>query len=256
VTDSALVLPSVDIRLAGDRHETHLDWLHGRHSFDTGVDPFGRDTHHGVLVVHNHDTIAPGTGFDTHHHRNMEIVTWVLEGSVVHHDSEGHSGAIYRDLAQRMSAGTGIWHSERNDHPVGDPHAGRPLDLVQMWVVPDERGIEPGYEQLLVDTSDLNGRFAVIASGIARHRDDTAIRIGNRCAALHVARLTAGQAVALPDAPYVHLYVARGHVSLEGTTTLTPGDAARMTEAGARRVTALTDSELLAWEMHADLAPR
>ena len=254
MSDSARALPGVDIRRASDRHETRLGWLHGRHSFDTGIDPFGSDTHHGVLVVNNHDTIAPNTGFDTHHHQNMEIVTWVLEGSVVHQDSEGHNGAIYRDLAQRMTAGTGIWHSERNDHAVGDPHSGRPLDLVQMWVVPDEGGVEPGYEQLEVDPSDLDGRFAVIASGIARHRDVTAIRIRNRFAALHVARTSAGQSATLPDAPYVHLYVARGSVSVEGTTTLSAGDAARLSAAGARRVTALADSELLAWEMHADLA--
>jgi len=75
------------------------------HSFDTGVDPLGTDTHHGVLVVSNHDTIAPGSGFETHPHRNMEIVTWVLNGSLVHQDSEGHAGVIYPNLAQRMSVG-------------------------------------------------------------------------------------------------------------------------------------------------------
>src|SRR6266853_1800485 len=86
-----------------------------RHSFDTGVDLLGADTHHGVLVVSNHDTIAPRSGFETHPHRNMEIVTWVLDGSLVHQDSEGHTGVIYPGLAQRMSAGTGILHSEKND---------------------------------------------------------------------------------------------------------------------------------------------
>ena len=96
--------PGVSLRRGVDRHQTRIGRLHGRHSFDTGIDPFGADTHHGVLVVSNHDTIAPGSGFETHPHRNMEIVTWVLNGSLVHQDSEGHTGVIYPNLAQRMTA--------------------------------------------------------------------------------------------------------------------------------------------------------
>jgi quercetin 2,3-dioxygenase len=91
----------VSLHRGADRHQTRIGWLHGRHSFDTGIDPFGADTHHGMLVVSNHDTIAPRSGFETHPHRNMEIVTWVLNGSLVHQDSEGHTGIIYPNLAQR-----------------------------------------------------------------------------------------------------------------------------------------------------------
>src|SRR5580700_5265270 len=105
---SLIARPGVSIRHGADRHQTQIDWLHGRHSFDTGIDPLGADTHHGVLVVSNHDTIAPRSGFETHPHRNMEIVTWVLNGSLVHQDSEGHTGIIYPNLAQRITAGTGI----------------------------------------------------------------------------------------------------------------------------------------------------
>jgi redox-sensitive bicupin YhaK (pirin superfamily) len=107
---SSIARPGVSIRRGAERHQTRIDWLHGRHSFDTGIDPLGADTHHGVLVVSNHDTIAPRSGFETHPHRNMEIVTWVLNGSLVHQDSEGHTGVIYPNLAQRMTAGTGIRH--------------------------------------------------------------------------------------------------------------------------------------------------
>ena len=85
---SSIAAPGVSIRRGADRHQTQIGWLHGRHSFDTGIDPLGADTHHGVLVVSNHDTIAPRSGFETHPHRNMEIVTWVLDGSLVHQDSE------------------------------------------------------------------------------------------------------------------------------------------------------------------------
>jgi quercetin 2,3-dioxygenase len=198
---SSIARPAVSIRPGADRHQTRIDWLHGRHSFDTGIDPLGADTHHGVLVVSNHDTIAPRSGFETHPHRNMEIVTWVLNGSLVHQDSEGHAGVIYPNLAQRMTAGTGIRHSEKNDRPAVNPDADRPLDLIQMWVVPDEPEVAPGYEQLELDPSDLQGHLAVVASGMTQHRDRAAIRIRNRYAALHVARLDPGESVTIPRAP-------------------------------------------------------
>lgn len=247
------VKPSLSLRPAAERLQTRIGWLQGRHSFDTGVDPFGTDTHHGVLVVNNHDTIAPRSGFETHPHRNMEIVTWVLSGALVHQDSEGHNGIIYPNLAQRMTAGTGIRHSEKNDRSAVNPVADQPLDLVQMWVVPDEPEVAPGYEQLELDPSDLQGRLAVVASGMARHRDQTAIRIRNRYAALHVARLQPGESVVVPDAPFVHVYLARGRMDLEAAGSLDAGDAARLAAAGERRLTATAPSEILIWEMHADL---
>jgi quercetin 2,3-dioxygenase len=255
---SPLVNPtaSVDIRRGSDRLQTRIDWLHGRHSFDTGVSPFGTDTHHGVLVVSNHDTIAPNSGFDTHPHHNMEIVTWVLSGSLVHHDSEGHSGTIYPNLAQRMTAGRGIRHSEKNDGAAYEPGEARPLDLIQMWVVPDELEVTPGYEQLELNETDLQGRLAVVASGMPQHRDVLAIRIRNRFAALHIARLQPGQSVEIPDSPYAHTYVALGRMNLEEGGLLEVGDAARLTACGARRLEAMEPSEVLIWEMHATLGAR
>jgi len=239
----------VDIRRSDSRHRTQIGWLDGRHSFDTGIDRFGDDTHHGMLIVNNHDTIALHGGFDTHPHRDMEIVTWVLGGALAHQDSEGHHGAIYPNLAQRMTAGTGIWHFEKNDRAG----ATTPVELIQMWVVPDESGLTPGYEQLQLDPSDLAGRLAVVASGMPSHRHDAAIRIRNRWAALHAGGLEAGQSVTIPDAPYVHLYVARGRVDLEAGGTLDIGDAARLTDAGARQLRARLSSEVLIWEMHRGL---
>jgi quercetin 2,3-dioxygenase len=247
------VTDGVDLRRAADRHHTRLDWLDGRHSFDTGVRPFGRDTQHGVLVVNNHDTIAPSTGFDTHPHRNMEIVTWVLEGSLVHQDSTGHAGAIYPNLAQRMSAGRGIRHSERNDHAGAHPDARRPVDLVQMWVAPDRAEIDPGYAQLELDPSELEGALRVVASGRRAHRDETAIGISNAYAAFYVARLAPGRSVLVPDAPFVHIYLARGRAHLEDAGALDTGDAVRLTAAGQRRITATEAAEVLVWEMHASL---
>jgi len=248
--------PRVDLRRATDRFATTLSWLDSRHSFSVGghsSDP--ANTHHGLLLVNNEDIVRPGAGFETHPHRDMEIVTWVLQGSLVHQDSTGHSGVIYPGLAQRMSAGTGIRHSEKNDswRLAGDQHAD-PAHFVQMWVVPDETGITPGYEQLEIDHELLSGGLVTVASGMAEHEGATAIRIKNRYAAMHAARLGPGQHVELPDAPYVHLFVTRGQVDLEDVGELGAGDAVRFTGTGGHRISATAPAEILVWEMHATLA--
>lgn len=252
---STLISPRIDVRRAADRLVSRLDWLDSKHSFAVGrPDDDPRNTHHGLLLVHNEDLVQPGAGFETHPHRDMEIVTWVLEGSLVHQDSTGHSGLIYPGLAQRMSAGSGILHSEKNDArpPIGE-RSDDPVHFVQMWVVPDESGITPGYEQLEIDGELLAGGLVTVASGMDRHRDVAAIRIKNRYAAMHAARLRPGQHIQLPDAPYLHLFVTRGTVELEDVGALGPGDAARLTAAGSRQVTATQAAEVLAWEMHATI---
>jgi redox-sensitive bicupin YhaK (pirin superfamily) len=111
----ATLTPQVDVRRADERLKTRLGWLDSKHSFSFSRHYDPANTHHGLLLVNNDDIVKPGTGFETHPHRDMEIVTWVLQGSLVHQDSEGHTGVIYPGLAQRMSAGTGILHSEKND---------------------------------------------------------------------------------------------------------------------------------------------
>ena len=263
--------PTVDIRRADDRAKTKISWLDSKHSFSFGSHYDPDNTNHGLLLVNNDDIVQPGTGFDTHPHRDMEIVTWVLRGSLVHQDSTGHSGVVYPGLAQRMSAGRGILHSEKNDawtltgeqshwghsprkqgaHP---PEGHQPVHFVQMWVAPDESGITPGYQQLEIDDELLRGGLVTIASGMPEHRDQSAITIHNRYAALHGARLDAGDSVELPQAPYLHLFVARGGVTLEGAGPLSEGDAVRFTATGGQRVTATEPSEILVWEMHAGLA--
>jgi quercetin 2,3-dioxygenase len=246
--------PAVDVRRAQDRDSTRLPWLNSRHSFSFGRHYDPRNTHHGLLLVNNDDVVSPGTGFETHPHRDMEIVTWVLRGSLVHQDSTGHSGVIYPGLAQRMSAGTGILHSEKNDswRLRGGAEHSDPVHFVQMWVVPDEGGISPGYQQREIDAELLSGALVPVASGRDGH--DSAIRIANRYAALHAARLQPGQRVDLPDAPFLHLFVARGEVELEGAGPLAEGGAVRLTASGGPRVEARTPAEILVWEMHATIA--
>ncbi|MEV0456727.1 pirin family protein [Catellatospora methionotrophica] len=249
------VTPSLDVRKAADRFWTRLGWLDSRHSFSFSRHYDPQNTHHGLLLVSNDDKVRAGTGFETHPHEDMEIVTWVLAGSLVHQDSTGHSGVIYPGLAQRMSAGTGILHSEKNDSWRLDhtrPHQ-EPVHFIQMWVVPDESGVTPGYEQRELPDERLRTGLVPVASGMEKHRDDTAIRIRNRHAALLAARLAPGQTVQCPAAPFVHLFVARGTVELEGSGRLERGDAVRMTATGGQQITGVDDAEVLIWEMHAAL---
>ncbi|HEV7146746.1 MAG TPA: pirin family protein, partial [Pedococcus sp.] len=247
--------PLLEVRRAEERFKTGIGWLDSKHSFSFGRHYDAANTHHGLLLVNNDDIVTPGSGFETHPHQDMEIVTWVLQGSLVHQDSTGHSGVIYPGLAQRMSAGRGIQHSEKNDswRLAGDQHSD-PVHFVQMWVVPDERGIAPGYEQLEIDHELLSGGLIPVASGMDKHDGASAIRIKNKYAALHAARLQPGDRVSLPDAPFLHLFVARGRVSLEGAGELSAGDAVRFTATGGQQVTAREPAELLVWEMHATLA--
>jgi redox-sensitive bicupin YhaK (pirin superfamily) len=235
---------TVEIRRAAERAATTTSWLNSRHSFSFGDHYDPGNTHHGVLLVSNDDIVAPAGGFDTHPHRDMEIVTWVLDGSLAHRDSAGNSGVIYPGLAQRMSAGSGISHSEQNASTT------EPVRFVQMWVQPDAAGIQPGYQQHAIGDDELAGRLTTIASGMPGH--DAAISIHNRSAALHGARLRPGDELTLPDAPYLHLFVARGQVDVE-QAELCEGDAVRLTASDGVRVAARVPAEILVWEMHTAL---
>ena len=253
--EATTLSPSVDVRRASSRFATDIGWLDSKHSFSFSNHYDETNTHHGLLLVNNDDVVRAGTGFATHPHRDMEIITWVMQGSLVHQDSMGHSGVIYPGLAQRMSAGTGIMHSEKNDAwRLGQAEHDEPVRFIQMWVVPDERAIVPGYEQLEIEAGHLSSGLVTIASGIRNHADDAAIRIKNRYAALHAARLEPAQTVQLPDAPFVHLFVARGSVELEGTGALETGDAVRFSASAGQRVTGIESAEILVWEMHATIA--
>jgi redox-sensitive bicupin YhaK (pirin superfamily) len=232
-------MSTIEVRRADERPHTNLNWLDSRHSFSFGHHYDQANTHHGLLLVSNDDRVAAGTGFSTHPHQDMEIVTWVLSGRLEHKDSEGNEGEIYPGLAQRMSAGTGIWHSEMNPSPSEDVH------FVQMWVLPDTERITPGYEQKDINSELDRGGLQPIASGQGH---DSAISISQRDAVLWGARLGAGERVTVPDGRYVHVFVADGDVVLEGAGALAAGDAARLVGAGSPDLTAGTSgAEVLIW---------
>ncbi|OMC08921.1 quercetin 2,3-dioxygenase [Mycolicibacter heraklionensis] len=234
----------LDVRRAKDRAATRAPWLTSRHSFSFNdyYDP--DNTHHGLLLVNNDDIVEPNAGFDTHPHRDAEIVTWVLSGALSHRDSIGNAGVIHPGLAQRMSAGTGILHSEKNDSSC------EPVHFVQMWVMPDTPGRTPSYQQRDIGDALAGGRLITVASG----RDpDAVITLGNAGATLYAARLQPGDSVAVPDAPYLHLFVALGSVTLESVGALGAGDAVRFTGGGGHRLTASAPSEVLIWGMETQL---
>lgn len=251
---SAPLTAHIDVHRAGDRLKTRVSWLDSKHSFSFGEHYDPDNTHHGLLLVNNDDVVSPGQGFNTHPHRDMEIVTWVMQGSLVHQDSIGHTGIIYPGLAQRMSAGKGIMHSEKNDswRVSGEEHR-EPVRFVQMWVIPDTPGIEPGYEQLEIGDELLRGGLVPVASGMKKHRGQSAIGISQKSAALHAARIQPGKPIVVPEAPFVHVFVARGTVHMEGVGELYEGDAVRLGSSGGQRIQASEPAEVLIWEMHSRL---
>jgi quercetin 2,3-dioxygenase len=231
---------TVDVRRGPERFHTVLPWLDSWHSFSFGDHRDPSNVGHGLLVVNNDDIIRAGGGFGEHGHRDMEIVTWVLDGALEHRDSTGTHDVIVPGLAQRMSAGRGIRHSEMNASTTEDVH------LVQMWVLPDSRGIEPSYEQRDVSDALSADDLVPVASGQGHAG---AVSLNQKDAALWVGRLRPGTSTRVPAAPHVHVFVARGGVELEGAGPLAAGDAARLTGAGALEVRADdAAAEVLVWE--------
>ncbi len=230
----------MEIHRAAERFRTANEWLDSRHSFSFGPHYDPANVGFGFLLAHNDETVAPGTGFGTHPHQDLEIVTWVLRGALAHRDSQGNSGEVHPGLAQRMTAGSGIQHSEWNDGPD-------PVHYVQMWVRPDRFDLRPSYEQAELDLS--TGELVPVASGLAKHASSTAIHLNQPAAGMSVARLGPDGTIELPTAPYLHLFVAIGTATLEDAA-LGTADAVRLNGSGGERLTAGPGgAEVLVWEM-------
>lgn len=239
----------IDLRRGDDRFVTRTDWATTRHSFSFGAHYDPGNVGFGALLVVNEDVVGSGTGYDPHPHLDSEIVTWVLSGSLVHTDSRGNSGLVHRGLAQRMSAGSGIVHSERNDAYRTDPsRPATPVHFWQMWVRPDESGAEPSYEQRELDLAGLGDDWLPVASG---SHPDAVITIGSAGSTLWAVRAAAGVSRQLPEGPLLHLSVVDGTVDLESVGRLAAGDAVRLRGVGGLRVTGVEDAELLLWELAA-----
>jgi redox-sensitive bicupin YhaK (pirin superfamily) len=231
----------ITLRKSADRGAARLGWLDSKHSFSFGdyYDP--AHMHWGPLRVINEDFIAPSAGFPTHPHRDMEIVTWVLSGTLAHKDSTGTQAEIRAGEVQRMTAGTGIRHSEFN------ASAGQAVHMLQIWLLPAEQGLAPGYEQKAVGEA-IEGRIGLVGSKDGR---DGSITI-HQDIDLYAARLQAGQEVGLPlrGGRVQWLQVARGEVLLNGVTLL-QGDGAAIANENDLVLAARSASEFLLFDMAA-----
>jgi redox-sensitive bicupin YhaK (pirin superfamily) len=221
---------------ADDRFHIESDWLsaYWLFSFDRYYDP--ENVSFGPLRVFNHDTVQPAAGFPTHSHREMEIVTYVLEGELTHKDSTGGRGVIRSGEVQRMTAGTGVAHSEIN------ASVDQPVKLLQMWVLPAEPGLTPSYEQRRFSPSDRTGKLLPIASG---RQDGDAVHI-HQDATFYVSRLEEGQSVShsLSANRRGFLYLIDGTITLNGESFGT-GDQARITEVANLSIDASHGSEII-----------
>jgi redox-sensitive bicupin YhaK (pirin superfamily) len=228
------------LRKAGERGYAQHGWLESWHSFSFAD---YRDQDHvnfGPLRVINEDIVQPGTGFGTHGHRDMEILTYVLSGTLRHQDSTGSSGDIRYGEVQVMSAGTGVQHSEVNPSPDEAVH------LLQIWIIPDKQNLTPGYQQKEFPLDAKLARWCLLASpdatqgSLSIHQD----------ARVFAARLNGTEALDYPIAAgrKIYLHVARGSLQANGNT-LSAGDALKYTDEAAVELSAAKDAEVLLFDL-------
>jgi redox-sensitive bicupin YhaK (pirin superfamily) len=227
----------IQVRPSEERGRNKLSWLdtHFTFSFDQYYDP--EHVQFRSLRVLNEDVVAPGGGFPMHPHRDMEILTWILDGAIEHRDNAGGSGVIRPGELQHMSAGTGVLHSEFNPSKEDAAH------LLQIWITPEKRGLKPSYEQLSFPDADLRNQFSLVAgpkAPLTVHQD----------ANLYIARLDKGAEAqhALASGRYAWLQIARGAVDINGTE-LKAGDGAAVSKEKELRVKAKEASEVLLFDL-------
>jgi len=230
----------VQIRRSHERGKADFGWLDSRHAFSFGeyLDP----DHMGFrnLRVINEDRVRPGAGFGTHGHRDMEIVSLVLSGSLAHKDSMGNGSVLTAGDVQRMTAGTGVRHSEMN------PSLEDPVHFLQIWILPERDGLEPGYEEAHFTEDDKRGGLRLIASGNA---NNGAVKI-HQDVDLYATVLEPGQNTRLDLRPGRHAWiqVLRGNAALDGHE-LDAGDGAALSEESAVALTARTETEVLVFDL-------
>jgi redox-sensitive bicupin YhaK (pirin superfamily) len=230
----------ITLRKAADRFHTQIGWLDSWHTFSFADHYDPKHMGFSVLRVINDDIIGPGFGFGSHPHRDMEIITYVLSGAVAHEDSSGGGGVIRPGEVQRMSAGTGVVHSERN------ASRDEPLHLLQIWIVPESRGIPPRYEQQKFPLEDRRGKLRLLASRGGR---EGSVDI-HQDASLYGALLDGDEKVSFELRPsrQAWLHVARGSVELNGKR-LDAGDGAAVTDERALELASGKKAEVLLFDL-------
>jgi quercetin 2,3-dioxygenase len=233
----------ITFRDRNTRGHTQTGWLDSQHSFSFG--DYRDPAHMGFrsLRVLNEDRVIPGSGFATHAHRDMEIITYVLSGALEHRDSLGNGAVIRPGDIQRMSAGTGITHSEFN------PSTLEPVHFLQIWIVPHLKGLPPSYEQKALADAALHNRLTLIAGpgepdgAVSLHQD----------ARMYAGRITAGSGVDynLAAGRGAWLQIARGIIALN-QTEMREGDGAAITQESQFRIEADTDAEILLFDLGPD----
>jgi redox-sensitive bicupin YhaK (pirin superfamily) len=228
------------VRPAASRGRTAIDWLESWHTFSFGDyrDPQWRGFR--SLRVINDDRVAPGGGFDTHPHRDMEIITWVLSGALEHRDSLGNGSVIRPGDMQRMTAGTGILHSEFNPSPT------EPVHLLQIWLFPDRKGLAPGYEQRAFPPAELQNAFRLVASRDGR---DGSVTI-HQDAGVYAGTLDGGRSLRheLAAGRHAWLQVAGGNVVVNGRE-LKAGDGAAASDESSLEIAARDAAELVLFDL-------
>ncbi len=233
---------TLTIRKSEERGRANFGWLDSKHSFSFGhyYDP--RHMGFGPLRVINDDRVAPGGGFPTHPHSDMEIISYVLEGALEHKDSTGTGSVIRPGDVQRMSAGTGIRHSEFNASRT------EPVHFLQIWIIPEADGLAPGYEQKSFAETDRRSHLRLIGSRDGR---DGSLTI-HQDVDLYATLLAEGESVSheIASGRRGWVQVARGSITLNGET-LTEGDGAAVSDTGALRLEGKSDAEVLLFDMAA-----
>jgi len=228
------------IRKSQDRGTASFGWLRSQHTFSFGhyYDPAHMNV--GPLRVINEDRVAPGRGFDPHSHKNMEIISYVLDGALEHKDSMGTGSVLHYGDVQRMSAGSGVTHSEYNGSKT------EPVHFLQIWVIPSEAGGEPGYEEKHFDVDSKKGRLRLIASNDGRE-GSVSLR---QDAAIYATILDGLDRVdhALLPGRQAYVQVARGSVTVNGVP-LAAGDAVHVAEEAAVSLLDASDAEVLLFDL-------
>ena len=232
----------ITIRKSADRGPTKFDWLDSLHTFSFGHYRDPKNMGFGPLRVINEDWVAPGGGFPTHPHDNMEILTYIMDGALEHKDSIGAGSVIRPGDVQRMSAGTGVTHSEFNHSKTESVH------LLQIWIIPEKRGIKPSYEQKRFEDADKRGQLKLVASRDAREGSVTFHQDVDMYASL----LNGADAVThtLKSGRIAWVQVAKGELQLNGKTLKT-GDGAAIKDESILNFTNANHAEIILFDMAA-----